>query len=783
MKISQRQYISTLPLAILLALGALPKFQESNFLMPALAQSPTSTSFPLPSSVPAETTVRIKGSSSMAAITQSLKQAFEQQYPGAKVTLSTSPTTDALRSVKDGTVDIAASARPLTKAEKAAGLTAVPVARHKIALFVKEENPFQGTLTIEQFAQIFRGEITNWADVDGTDAPVRLVDRPETSDTRQAFLNYDLFQAAPFRTGESAITVAEDQTAAVIAKLGNAGVGYAIAEQAINQPGIRIVSLYDTFPDNPKYPFSQPLTYVYKEPPSPAVKAFLGYAATPETAIAIEKARVQAAKLSETSTPETGTPETGTVTAAPNNSQPPNDSANRGDDSNTNGFGWLGWLLPLLGLPLLAWWLKGRMGQAPVAPAVAAVNQPQSSRIILAPRNCRDAYAYWEVPETAKKALQDQGGKQLLLRLYDVTGIDVQHQPPHSMRQFECREGMQDTHLPIALDNRDYLVELGYVTDDDRWLSLAHSNPVRVPLCNPGGQAATTGAIAAAGVTGAIYGIRDREKVAVPVGQPPYPSADCRIILTPRNCRDVYAYWELAPGTRMELQRNGQQKLSIRLCDVTDINPDRQAPHNIRQFEFDARAQDVHLPIAVDNRDYLVELGYPIAGNRWVKLGRSESVRVPRCHPVEESLLETSNPTTPSMMAGSAGGIALPSDLASIQPNRDFSQITLEPSGSSTAYVSWNLTEDEKNAAMSQGGRKLALRLYDVTHIDLDYQPPHSVYEYECSEADRDRHLSIPAGDRDYLIELGYVTDEGRWLKLSRSNSIHLPSDTSPPAI
>lgn len=77
----------------------------------------------------------------------------------------------------------------------------------------------------------------------------------------------------------------------------------------------------------------------------------------------------------------------------------------------------------------------------------------------------------------------------------------------------------------------------------------------------------------------------------------------------------------------------------------------------------------------------------------------------------------------------------------------------------------------------------MALRLYDVTNISLDYQPPHSVYEYECSDADRDRHLSIPASDRDYLIELGYVTDEGRWLKLARSNSVHLSSDSSHPTV
>jgi phosphate transport system substrate-binding protein len=772
MKTSQNKYISILPLAILLALAAFPRLQGSVLLRPVFAQSAPSAPLP-PSSVPADTVVRVEGSSSMAAITQTLKQGFEQQYPGAKVNPAIAPTNDALQALKAGKIDVAASGRPLTKDEKAAGLVAVPVARHKIALVVKEDNPFRGTLTIEQFAQIFRGEITNWADVDGTDAPVRLVDRPATSDTRQAFLNYDVFQSAPFKTGESAVTVTKDETAAVIEKLGNDGVGYAIAEQVIDQPGIRIVSLYDTFPDNPKYPFSQPLTYVYKEPASPAVQAFLGYAATPGTAVEIEKARVQAAKL----------PETGTVAAIPDNSQTaPSGSTNQQDGQNGNDFGWLWWLLlPLLGIPLLAWWLKDRMGAAAVAPIEAAGEQSQNSRIILTPRNCQDAYAYWEVPEAAKKALQQQGGNQLLLRLYDVTGIDIKHQPPHSMRQFECREGMQDTHLPIALDDRDYLVELGYVTDDDRWLSLAHSAPVRVPPCSPErqglnmGAVATTGALA--GVTAAIAHGQDREDPAV--RQPVYPSADCRIILAPRNCRDVYAYWELTQTLQTQLRQEGREKLAIRLCDVTNIDPDRQSPHSIRQFEFDARAQDVHLPIAVDNRDYLVELGYPIAGNRWVKLGRSEPVRVPQCSPIAETQSATSAARSPRVgMAPTSdflGGSTL-QNRAPIPSNPDLSQIILAPHGGSNAYVSWNLSDFQKQSALSKGGQKMALRLYDVTNINLDYQPPYGVYEYECSEADRDRHLSIPAGDRDYLIEIGYVTNEGRWLKLARSEAVHIPT-------
>ena len=63
---------------------------------------------------------------------------------------------------------------------------------------------------------------------------LRLVDRPNSSDTRQAFKNYPVFQSAPFESAPSATTVGNDSTDAVVSELGSDGIGYAIVDQAVD---------------------------------------------------------------------------------------------------------------------------------------------------------------------------------------------------------------------------------------------------------------------------------------------------------------------------------------------------------------------------------------------------------------------------------------------------------------------------------------------------------------------------------------------------------------------
>ncbi|MBD2681463.1 MULTISPECIES: DUF4912 domain-containing protein [Nostoc] len=752
---------------------------------PVFAQSSTvNSSFPVPQSVPSGTQVRINGTTSMEKINQALAQQFQTKFPNTSVTTGYDGTDVSLKALPNGQIDLAAIGRSLTESEKAQGLTSIPITRNKIAVIVSKDNPYINNLTSEQFAKIFRGDVTDWSQVGGSAHRIRLIDRPENSDLRQAFQNYPVFQKAPFKTGQNAVQVSADSTEAVVKELGTDGIGYAIADGVINNPNVKILRLHNVLPTDPRYPFSQPLGYAYdKFNPSPAATAFLGFVTAPANRRIIEQARVKNANV----IPETAsTPTAATAPTTRAVTEPQRESS----------WWWL-LLIPLLGG--LLWWLLSRRSDTSTptgvaTPALGSAQAPEN-RIVLTPRNCRDVYAYWEISNQVKEDLQRQDGRGLKLRLYDVTDIDINRQAPHSMKEFDVDEQAQDIHLAIALDNRDYVVELGCLSNNNRWLNIARSAKVRVPACEPASSIPT----AATGVAAASLG--DNNSVTT--------KDDSRVILVPRNSRDVYAYWEIPEARKAELRQQGGRKLALRVYDSTGIDLERLTAHSFRQFECDESTQDLHIPIAQSERDYVGQLGYISANGHWLKLAESAPIKVSSTlrqdstvrssgapinlaleridnpsnattnvakdlgNRVSETIAETT-PTVAGLGTTAQSFVGRKQGTASLGSDR---RIILVPRNASDAYAYWEIADEYKTAARRQGGRRFVLRVHDVTNLDIDHQSPHITQEYPCDECEQDKHVAIPASDRDYLAEIGYYTDDGRWLSITRSFYVHIPSN------
>jgi len=103
------------------------------------------------------------------------------------------------------------------------------------------------------------------------------------------------------------------------------------------------------------------------------------------------------------------------------------------------------------------------------------------------------------------------------------------------------------------------------------------------------------------------------------------------------------------------------------------------------------------------------------------------------------------------------------------------SRIVLMPRDPQWAYTYWDIPNEHKEDLRRQGGQQLALRIYDVTDINLDYQSAHSIQEYPCDELAREWYLPLPVSDRDYTVDIGYRCADGRWLVLARSTPVHVP--------
>jgi hypothetical protein len=103
------------------------------------------------------------------------------------------------------------------------------------------------------------------------------------------------------------------------------------------------------------------------------------------------------------------------------------------------------------------------------------------------------------------------------------------------------------------------------------------------------------------------------------------------------------------------------------------------------------------------------------------------------------------------------------------------SRIVLMPRDPQWSYTYWDISNEHKEDLRRQGGQQLALRIYDVTDIDINGESPHSVQEYPCDELAREWYLPMPVSDRDYAVDIGYRCADGRWLILARSAPVRVP--------
>lgn len=129
-------------------------------------------------------TVSTDGSTSMEKVMGYLSESYMADND---VTVTYNPTGSGagIQAVSEGRCDIGLASRNLKDEEKAS-LNETVIAIDGIAVIVNNENPV-ADLTIEQIAGIYKGEITNWKELGGADAPIVLIGREAASGTRDGF--------------------------------------------------------------------------------------------------------------------------------------------------------------------------------------------------------------------------------------------------------------------------------------------------------------------------------------------------------------------------------------------------------------------------------------------------------------------------------------------------------------------------------------------------------------------------------------------------------------------
>ena len=165
--------------------------------------------------------ISMAGSTSMEKLANAVAESFMAKYPGVTVTAEFTGSSAGIEAVTAGSVDIGNSSRALKDEEKAAGVVENIVAIDGIAVVVDPANTVKD-LTKDQLISIYKGEIKNWSELGGEDAPIVVVGREAGSGTRGAFEELLKIEDACAYASEL------DSTGAVIAKVASTpgAIGY-----------------------------------------------------------------------------------------------------------------------------------------------------------------------------------------------------------------------------------------------------------------------------------------------------------------------------------------------------------------------------------------------------------------------------------------------------------------------------------------------------------------------------------------------------------------------------
>ncbi|MBW4359432.1 PstS family phosphate ABC transporter substrate-binding protein [Flavobacterium taihuense] len=243
--------------------------------------------------------VTVKGSDTMVILSQKWAEVYMKKNPGTSIQVTGGGSGVGLAALINGSTDIANSSRPI-KASEVEKLKArygtlgveIPCAKDGLSVYLNKANPVT-TLTLKQIGQIFAGKITNWSQVGGPDATIKLYGRESSSGT------FGFFKDNVVRTDFSPTCQTLPGTAAIVnaVKKDKYSIGYGGAAYA---EGVKdcAVKKDDKSPailptaatiKNHTYPIARYLYMYLKSKPTGEAKAFIDWILSPAGQAIIEE--------------------------------------------------------------------------------------------------------------------------------------------------------------------------------------------------------------------------------------------------------------------------------------------------------------------------------------------------------------------------------------------------------------------------------------------------------------------------------------------------------------
>ncbi len=227
--------------------------------------------------------LNVAGSDTMVNMSQAWAEAYAEVNPNVMVTVKGGGSGNGIAALINKTVDYANSSRDIKPEEveqaTAAGVNPVTtvVAKDGVVIIVNSGNEV-ADISKDDLGKVYRGEITNWKDLGGADAPIVLIGRDSSSGT-YGFMQDEvigkegLFAKSTLNLQSSQAIV--DEVAKNENGIGYVGLGYendSIKPVTVDGVASSVETVLDA-----SYPLSRPLNMISNGEPAGAGKAFVDW--------------------------------------------------------------------------------------------------------------------------------------------------------------------------------------------------------------------------------------------------------------------------------------------------------------------------------------------------------------------------------------------------------------------------------------------------------------------------------------------------------------------------
>jgi phosphate transport system substrate-binding protein len=231
--------------------------------------------------------IQLAGSTTVQPLAEVLGEAFMAKNPDLVIEVQGGGSSVGVTSAGEGTVDIANASRNVkdSEFEQFPDLQVFTIAYDGIAVVTHPDVELP-SLSIEQVQSIFAGEITNFSEVGGPDAPITVVSREEGSGTRAAFeeLVMEHGDAEKVITENALLQQSNGQVRTTVASTPNtiACLSFGFLDDSTRGTPIDGVEPSVANVKNGSYPIFRPLNMLTNGAPNELAQAFLDFILGPE---------------------------------------------------------------------------------------------------------------------------------------------------------------------------------------------------------------------------------------------------------------------------------------------------------------------------------------------------------------------------------------------------------------------------------------------------------------------------------------------------------------------